>query len=59
MENKCEYFLQSPLIAINVGAQDFGMALENQGVQVIYMDWSPPAVAVGDQEMVDLLEQLL
>jgi hypothetical protein len=57
MENKREYFLQSPLIAINVGAQDFGLALEHQGVQVIYVDWTPPAG--GDQEMVDLLEQLL
>lgn len=47
----------APLIAINVGAQDFGAAVEQQGVQVIYVAWSPPAG--GDQEMIDLLDQLL
>ena len=49
--------LSGPLIAINVGARDFGMALEQQGVQVIYVEWAPPAG--GDQEMLDLLDQLL
>ena len=46
-----------PLIAINVGVRDFGLALEQQDVQVIYVDWSPPAG--GDQEMLDLLDRLL
>lgn len=46
-----------PLVAINVGVRDFGQALEEQGVEVIYVDWSPPAG--GDQEMIDLLDQLL
>ena len=45
------------LVAINVGVRDFGQALEEQGVEVIYVDWSPPAG--GDQEMIDLLDQLL
>ena len=45
------------LIAVNVGAQDFGQALADQGVEVVYVDWSPPAG--GDQEMIDLLDQLL
>lgn len=49
--------LSSPLVAINVGVRDFGQALEQQGVAVIYVDWSPPAG--GDQEMIDLLDQLL
>jgi hypothetical protein len=46
-----------PLLAINVGAGDFGMALEQQGVQVIYVEWAPPAG--GDQEMIALLNDLL
>ena len=46
-----------PFIAINVGVRDFGQALEQQGVQVVYVEWSPPAG--GDQEMLDLLDQLL
>ena len=45
------------IVAINVGIQDFGSALEQQGIQVVYVDWSPPAG--GDQEMIDLLDQLL
>jgi hypothetical protein len=45
------------LVVINVGVQDFGSALEQQGIQVIYVDWEPPAG--GDQEMIDLLDQLL
>ena len=49
--------LSSPLVAINVGVRDFGQALEQQGVAVIYVDWVPPAG--GDQEMIDLLDQLL
>ena len=49
--------LSSPLVAINVGVRDFGQALEQQGVAVIYVDWAPPAG--GDQEMIDLLDQLL
>jgi hypothetical protein len=48
---------QETIIAINVGIQDFGNALEQQGIQVIYVDWTPPAG--GDQEMIDLLDTLL
>jgi FdrA protein len=44
-------------LAINVGIQEFGSALEEQGIQVVYVEWSPPAG--GDQEMIDLLDQLL
>jgi hypothetical protein len=49
--------LDSAIVAINVGIQDFGNALEDQGVEVVYVEWSPPAG--GDQEMIDLLDQLL
>ncbi len=45
------------IVAINVGIQDFGIALETQNIQVVYVEWSPPAG--GDQEMIDLLDQLL
>jgi FdrA protein len=45
------------LIAINVGVKDFGLAMEEQGVQVVYVEWTPPAG--GDQEMIELLDQLL
>ena len=45
------------LVVINLGIDDFGSALEQQGIQVIYVAWSPPAG--GDQEMIDLLDELL
>ncbi len=48
---------QETIVAINVGIQDFGSALEGQNIQVIYVEWIPPAG--GDQEMMDLLDQLL
>ena len=54
--------LSGPLIVINVGVRDFGMAPEQQNVQVVYVEWSPPASVYrggGDQEMIDLLDQLL
>lgn len=57
MENSPGELLNGPIIAINVGVQDFGEALEQQDVNVIYVDWSPPAG--GDQEMIDLLDTLL
>jgi hypothetical protein len=49
--------LAGPIVAVNVGVRDFGQALEQQGVEVIYVDWLPPAG--GDPEMIDLLDQLL
>jgi len=56
MDEEMDLF-QDTIVAINVGVQDFGEALEGQGIQVIYVDWSPPAG--GDQAMMDLLDQLL
>lgn len=57
MENDPGNLLNGPLAAINVGVQDFGEALEEQGVRVIYVDWAPPAG--GDQEIIELLDLLL
>ena len=57
MENDPGNLLNGPLAAINVGVQDFGEALEEQGVPVIYVDWAPPAG--GDQEIIELLDLLL
>jgi hypothetical protein len=56
-EHSLEDLLTRPLAAINLGLQAFGEALEGQGVEVVYVDWSPPAG--GDQEMIDLLDALL
>ncbi|MCH8107331.1 MAG: hypothetical protein IIB30_03125 [Chloroflexi bacterium] len=49
--------LQKPIVAINIGVQDFAEALQDQGVRVVNVTWSPPAG--GDAEMLAILEKLL
>ena len=57
METLISELLSGPVIAISLGLKSFGASLEQQGVQVIQVDWVPPAG--GDQEMMDLLDELL
>ncbi len=57
METLIDKLLSGPVIAINLGLKLFGASLEQQGVDVIQVDWTPPAG--GDQKMVDLLDELL
>ena len=57
MQDKIEELLHEPLIVINVGLKGFAESLEQQEVEVIQVDWVPPAG--GDSEMMDLLEKLL
>ena len=57
MDTPIGKLLSGSLIVINLGLQSFSASLEQQGVYVIQVDWSPPAG--GDQEMIDLLEKLL
>ncbi len=49
--------IDQPLVVINVGLKDFAKNLELQEVEVVQVDWVPPAG--GDQEMIDLLDELL
>ncbi len=55
-EEKNAIFTQ-PLVVINLGLDSFAENLESQGVEVVRVDWKPPAG--GDQEMIDILDQLL
>ena len=57
MYTKFEILLQSPIIVINVGLTIFSDNLRKQEVEVLQVDWVPPAG--GDREMTDLLSQLL
>lgn len=57
MEPRADKTLEEPLVVINLGLSGFALSLEKQGVQVVQVDWLPPAG--GDQEMIDLLETLL
>jgi FdrA protein len=49
--------LDSPLKVINLGVDSFAKNLEDQKVEVVRVDWRPPAG--GDQEMINLLDQLM
>jgi hypothetical protein len=57
LQDKIEELLHEPLIVINVGLKGFAESLEKQEVEVLQVDWVPPAG--GDPEMMDLLEKLL
>jgi hypothetical protein len=57
VQDKIEELLHEPLIVINVGLKGFAESLEKQEVEVLQVDWVPPAG--GDPEMMDLLEKLL
>jgi DNA-binding TFAR19-related protein (PDSD5 family) len=57
MQTNIDKLLQKPLVVINLGLKKFAESLEEQKVEVIQVDWVPPAG--GDKEMMDLLEQIL
>jgi inner membrane protein involved in colicin E2 resistance len=57
MLSKIDELLQKPIIVINIGLIKFAESLEEQQVEVAQVDWIPPAG--GDQEIMDLLDQLL
>jgi hypothetical protein len=57
MEDGITRLLAKPLVVVNVGLSKFAKSLEEQGVDVIQVDWQPPAG--GDKEMMDLLDELI
>ena len=57
MSGSIDEMLRGPLVVINLGLKRFADDLEQQEVEVVQVDWVPPAG--GDQEMIDLLENLL
>ena len=48
--------LEQPLKVINIGLESFARDLERHGVEVVQVDWAPPAG--GDPELADLLPKL-
>jgi FdrA protein len=48
--------LKATLKVVNIGISTFADDLRSQGVEVIDVDWKPPAG--GDAEMLKLLEKL-
>ena len=57
MEDPIHQLLSNPPIVINLGLKKFAENLDEQEIEVLHVDWSPPAG--GDQEMIELLDDLL
>ena len=57
MEDPIQQLLNNPPVVINLGLKKFADSLDVQNIEVLQVDWSPPAG--GDQEMIDLLDDLL
>jgi FdrA protein len=57
MADKIHELLEHGPVAINLGLQDFAESLKAQEVEVVQVDWTPPAG--GDRERIELLDQLL
>ncbi len=57
MDPKTDDVLSQPLVVINLGLKGFAESLEQQAVEVVQVDWIPPAG--GDEEMQNLLDELL
>jgi hypothetical protein len=51
-----ERLLAKALKVINIGIKTFAEDLERQGVEVVHVDWKPPAE--GDLEILSLLDRL-
>ena len=43
--------------AVNLGLREFAESLQEQEVEVLHVEWSPPAE--GDEDMIELLDKLL
>jgi hypothetical protein len=56
VEKDPKSILTSPLRVINVGLTRFAEDLASQDVEVVQVDWSPPAG--GDPKLADLLSKL-
>jgi len=57
MKEESKELLNQPIVAINLGLAQFAESLDKQGVEVVQVNWSPPAG--GDEEMIDLLDKLI
>jgi FdrA protein len=54
--SKKKTILTEKLKVVNIGISTFADDLRSQGVDVVHVDWKPPAG--GDVEMLKLLEKL-
>ena len=55
-KNPIRDLLDGPVAVVNIGLAQFARTLEGQGIDVVQVDWSPPAG--GDRRLIDLLDKL-
>ena len=55
-KNKIEELFNQELKVINIGLESFSENLKREGVDVVQVDWSPPAG--GDEELTSILDML-
>ena len=55
-KSNVDKLLEAPVKVINIGLQGFAIELAQQGVDVVHVDWVPPAG--GDPKLADLLSRL-
>ncbi len=51
-----ETLLDAPLKVVNLGLESFALELTQQGIEVVHVDWNPPAG--GDPDLAELLSKL-
>ncbi len=56
VEDNPKTLIGQPLVVVNLGLKSFAVELEQQGVEVLHVDWTPPAG--GDPKLADLLSKL-
>ncbi len=56
VEDNPKTLIGQPLVVVNLGLKSFALELEQQGVDVLHVDWTPPAG--GDPKLADLLSKL-
>ena len=57
MDDTINKLFTEPIVVINLGLKKFAESLEEQDVEVVQVDWIPPAG--GDQKLIDLLDKLI
>ncbi len=56
VEDNPKTLIGQPLVVVNLGLKSFALELEQQGVEVLHVDWTPPAG--GDPKLADLQSKL-
>lgn len=55
-DDKIRTLLDGPLRIVNIGLESFAAELAGQGVEVVHVEWSPPAG--GNPKLADLLSKM-